>query len=125
MQPPQRFPCLAELAVERAVDIEIQQDRAAAQEDGPSQRTISQQEMLACANVMRLPMSPKNLAHWKYPREMIHAVLNQETGEMMEYRQEMKNPKYRELYEKEYAKELGRLAQGITGLADGTKNIFH
>ena len=46
--------------------------------------------MLACANVMRLTMSPKNLAQRKYHREMINAVLNQETGEMMEYRKVMK-----------------------------------
>ena len=55
---------------------------------------------------------------------MINAVLNQETGEMMEYRQVMKNPRYLELYEKAYAKELGRLSQGIPGLADGTETIF-
>ena len=55
---------------------------------------------------------------------MINTVLNQETGEMMEYRQVMKNPKYQELYEKVYAKELVCLAQGIPGLADGTESIF-
>ena len=52
---------------------------------------------------------------------MINAVLNKETGEMMEYRQVMKNPKYRALYEKAYAKEIGRLAQGMPGLAGGTE----
>ena len=49
--------------------------------------------MIACDDVMQLPMSPKNLAQRKYPREMINTVLNQETGEMMEYRQVMKNAK--------------------------------
>ena len=80
--------------------------------------------MLVCANVMQLPMSPQKLVQRKYPREIINAVLNQETREMMEYRQVMKNPKYRELYEKVYAKELFYLAQGIPGLADGTESIF-
>ena len=47
VQPPQRSPRLAEQAAERAVDIEIQQERAAAQEDGPARRTRSQQAMLA------------------------------------------------------------------------------
>ena len=55
---------------------------------------------------------------------MINAVLNQETGEMMEYRQVMKNPKYCALYEKAYAKEIGRLAQGMPGVAGGTEKIF-
>ena len=31
----------------------------------------------------------------------------------------MKNPRYRPLYRNSYAKELGRLAQGMPGLADG------
>ena len=52
---------------------------------------------------------------------MINAVLNQETEEMMEYRQVMKKPKYRALYENAYAKKIGRLAQGIPGLAGGTE----
>ena len=43
---------------------------------------------------------------------------------MMEYRQVMKNPKYRSLYEKAYTKEIGRLAQGMPGLAGGTETIF-
>ena len=55
---------------------------------------------------------------------MINAVLNQETGEMMEYRQVMKNPKYRAMYEKACAKGIGRLAQGMPGLAGGTETIF-
>ena len=42
----------------------------------------------------------------------------------MEYRQVMKNPRYRALYKKAYAKEIGRLAQGMPGLADGTETIF-
>ena len=73
---------------------------------------------------MQLPMSPKHLAQRKYPRKMINAVLNQETGEIMEYRQVINNPKYRELYKKAYAKELARLSQGIPGLEDGTETIF-
>ena len=36
----------------------------------------------------------------------------------------MKNPKYRTLYRDSYAKELGRLAQGMPGLAKGTNTIL-
>ena len=42
----------------------------------------------------------------------------------MEYRQIMKNPKYRQLYATSYSKELGRLAQGIPGKAEGTNTIY-
>ena len=55
---------------------------------------------------------------------MINTVLNEQTGELMEYRQVMKNPKYRTLYETEYSKELGRLAQGMPEQAEGTDAIF-
>ena len=54
---------------------------------------------------------------------MINVVLNEEKGELMDYQQVTKNPKYRKLYEKSYSKELRRLAQGILGRADST-NIF-
>jgi hypothetical protein len=55
--------------------------------------------------------------------ELINAVLDEDTGELMEYRRLMKNPKYRTLYRDSYAKELGRLAQGMPGLAEGTNII--
>ena len=42
----------------------------------------------------------------------------------MEYRQVIKFPKYWKLYAKSYTKELGRLAQGIPGVVDGTNTIF-
>ena len=56
--------------------------------------------------------------------ELINAVLDKDTGELMEYRRLMKNPRYRTLYRDSYAKELGRLAQGMHGLAEGTNTIF-
>ena len=52
----------------------------------------------------------KQLTSRRYPVEMINAVLNEETGELMEYRHIMKNPKYRQLYATSYSKDLGRLA---------------
>ena len=46
---------------------------------------------------------------------MNNAVLNEEMGEPMEYRQVMKCPKYRKLYAK---------TQGIPGVVNGTNTIF-
>ena len=46
---------------------------------------------------------------------MINAVLNKDTGDLMEMRQLLCNPKYADLWGKSYTKELGRLAQGIPG----------
>ena len=80
--------------------------------------------MFACADVMQLTMYPRKLVGCKLPLEMIKEVLNEEIGELMEYRQVMKNEKYRKLYEKSHPKELGRLAQGIPGQAEGTDTLF-
>ena len=69
-------------------------------------------------------MSPRNLTSQKILFEMINAVLDKDTGELMEYLHLMKNPKYRQLYGKSYAKELGYLAQGMPGKVEDTNNIF-
>ena len=59
-------------------------------EDGPACRTrsktrsIAQESIFACTDVMKLTMSPRKLARRKFPLEMINAVLNEETGELME-----------------------------------------
>ena len=80
--------------------------------------------MLSCATINQLRLSPKNLASRHFPVEMINAVLNEQTGELIQYLQVMKCPKYRKLYAKSYSKELGQLAQGIPGVVDGTNNIL-
>ena len=85
---------------------------------------MTQETMLACAEVSHLNLSPKNLASRRFPLEMLNAVLDEDTGELMEYRALMKNPKYSKLYGQSYAKELGRLAQGIPGKVTGTNTMF-
>ena len=80
--------------------------------------------MLSCVTVAQMKLSPKQLASLLFPVEMINAVLNEETCELMEYRHIMKNPKYRQIYATSYSKELGRLAQGIPGKAEGTNTIY-
>ena len=59
----------------------------------------------------------------RYPPDMLHAVLNDETGELMEYRHLIANPKYRDTWLNAYGKELGRLAQGLPGIVTGTDTI--
>ena len=71
-----------------------------------------------------MKFSPKQLPSRGFHIEMINAVINEEGGELMEYRHIMKNPKYRQLYETSYSKELGRLAQGMPGQAEGTNTIY-
>ena len=59
----------------------------------------------------------------KYPKEALAAVLDPETGDMMEYRHLVANPKYRPIWKPAYGKELGRLAQGLPGVVKGTDTI--
>ena len=80
--------------------------------------------MLTCATLAQMNLSPKQLPSCRFSIEIINAVLNEETGKLMEYRHIMKNPKYRQLYATSCNKELGRLAQGMPGKAEGTNAIY-
>jgi len=61
----------------------------------------------------------------RYPTDRINAVLNDETGELMEYRHLLSNPKYCDTWKNAYGKELGRLAQGLPGIVKGTDTIVY
>ena len=89
-------------------------------------QTLKQELVLACiqtyVEVTERQVSPRQLSQRKFPTEFLNAVLNKDTGELMEMRHLMKNSKYSELWRKFYTKELGRLAQGISG-TKGTDSI--
>jgi hypothetical protein len=55
--------------------------------------------------------------------EAVHAVLDQETGQLLEYRQLLKHPRLKEVWNRSAADEFGRLAQGIGGRVKGTDTI--
>ena len=74
-----------------------------------------------CAiRLIAVNLSPASLTGRRPPIELINAILNKETGEIMEYRQIMKSPTYRKFYKKIHRKELGRLTQGIPVVVKGT-----
>ena len=50
--------------------------------------------------------------------------MDQDTGDLLEYRQLAKHPKYRDTWTKAFGKEIGRLAQGQKGIVEGTNAIF-
>ena len=80
--------------------------------------------MLRCATVAQMKLYPKQLSGRRFPIEMINAVMNEETGKLLEYRHIMNNPKYLQLFATSYSKELGRLAQGMPGKTEGTNTIY-
>ena len=61
------------------------------------------------------------VAHLRH--KAAHSVLNQETGQLLEYHQLLKNPKFKEIWTRSAADEFGRLAQGIGGRIKGTDTI--
>lgn len=73
-------------------------------------------------------LNPKRLASRKYPFEMIYefanAVMDKEMGDMLEYWQLIKRPKFRDVWSKAFGREIGRLAQGQKGIVEGTDAIF-
>jgi hypothetical protein len=54
---------------------------------------------------------------------MAGAVLDEETGDMLEYRQLIRHPEHQELWGAQHGKEIGRLAQGLPGIVEGTDTI--
>jgi len=93
-------------------------------------RTITQDILMHVAEISTngRGISAKSAASRKYPLQFLcdyaSAVLDDETGEMMEYRHLIKNPKYREAWGKSFGNEIGRLAQGMPGRVTGTETIF-
>ncbi len=58
-----------------------------------------------------------------FPVKMLNAVLDMNTGKLLEMWHLLVNPKYKELWGKSYTTELGCLAQFIPGISKGTDTI--
>ena len=61
--------------------------------------------------------------HRQIPANSLAAVLDKDTEELMEYQHPIANPKYHATWTAAYGKELGRLAQGLTGTITGTNTV--
>ena len=81
-------------------------------------RTITQEAIFATLEVSGASanISARSAASRKYPLQFLcdfaGAVLDGASGEMLEFRQLIKNPKYRLVWGDSYGNEIGRLAQG-------------
>ncbi len=66
--------------------------------------TIKQELFLACIKtymeVTQKPIQASSLAQRKFPSKILNAVLNKDTGELMEMRQLLHKPKYSDLWGK-------------------------
>jgi hypothetical protein len=63
------------------------------------------------------------VARRRREKESANSVLDQETGNLLEYRQLLTHPRFKEIWNKSAADEFGRLAQGIGGRVKGTDTI--
>ncbi len=58
-----------------------------------------------------------------FPCKILNAILNTDTGTLIEMRHLLVNPKYKDLWGKSYTIKLGCLAQDIPGISKGTNTI--
>ncbi|KAL7551824.1 hypothetical protein ACHAWF_015016 [Thalassiosira exigua] len=90
-------------------------------------RSISDEVMLSCVEMSSHTFSPRQAAARQYPLallcELAGAVLDANTGELLEYRHLIKHPHYQETWGDAFGKEVGRLAQGLPGIVEGTDTI--
>ena len=89
---------------------------------------MSDEVMLSCIQMTKqVTINPKAAASRKYPSQLLcelaGAVLDQDTGDLLEYRHLLKHPKPKETWGRGHAKEVGRLAQGVPGIVEGTDTM--
>jgi hypothetical protein len=109
------------------------------EEDAPGYNTRSQTRkrqyvdltsdvIFTLCEISNRELSHKTLASKKFPLQLFcefaGAVMCDDTGDLLEYRQLAKIPKYRQKWTNAFGKEIGRLAQGIDGIVEGTNTIF-
>jgi hypothetical protein len=79
-------------------------------------RSLTQDFMLHCMEIpgYKAPFTARQAASRKYPLQFLcdlaYAVLDDETGDLLEYRHLMKHPKYKDVWTKSFGTEIRRLA---------------
>ena len=49
--------------------------------------------------------------------------MDEDTGDLLEYRHLVKHPKHKKVWGGAFGKEVGRLAQGFSGIFEGTNTL--
>jgi len=68
-------------------------------------------------------LTPVNASRRSFPVKILNAVLDKDTGKLLKMHHPLINPKYKDVWGISYTTELGRLAQGIPGVSEGTNTI--
>ena len=73
-------------------------------------------------------ITAKSAASRKFSMQFLYdyanAVLDGETGELVEYHHLIARPKNKQVWGASFGNEIGRLAQGMPGRADDTDTMF-
>ena len=92
-------------------------------------RSIMQEAMLSCIDLTnpKFTVTPEQMSRRKLPMawfcEMANSVIGA-NGELLEYRDLIRNPATRKTWTHSYGNELGRLAQGMPGRNTGTNTVI-
>jgi hypothetical protein len=62
--------------------------------------------------------------HWVIIIIKANAIINKETGNLLEYRHLVKKPKYRDIWSTSYGNKIGQVFQGMPGRVKGTNTAF-
>ena len=85
--------------------------------------------MLSCCKMSRTPyqIDPQKSASRKYSLklfcEFAGAVLDEETGDLLEYRHLIKHSNHKKVWGGAFGNKVGRLAQGLPCIVKGTDTL--
>jgi hypothetical protein len=92
--------------------------------DTPERTRLKEYLRTATKNRARIPQQNRMSPRRHNTTKRMQLVHNSDTGEYLNYRQLMRDPKHRPIWSKSSANEFGRLAQGLKdGRVDGTNTI--
>ena len=94
----------------------------------PSQNTRSRtQRLLSATEISGSCPSAQQSSRRRYPLQFLAdfagAVIDDDTGELLEYRHLIQRPKYKKDWGFSFGNEIGRLAQGMPGRNTGTNTL--
>jgi hypothetical protein len=89
---------------------------------------VMHEAVLSVLELSQQNFDPKSRALRSYPVafpcELAGAVMDSETGELLEFRQLIAKSQYRQIWGKAFENEFGRSAQGMPGRVEGTNTFF-
>ena len=90
------------------------------------QRTITQEAIIYAMEITYSDLTARQCASRNFPMQLLCDLANSgmdANGELLQYCHLMARPEYRVMWVKAYTNKLGRLAQVLPGVVDGTDHL--